>query len=104
LDYWIEAVTEAFEAAGIAATDEQVEAVAADMRISHEGYGICFYQPRSEDPRDAEIVRLKRALDDERRKVVCQTCGGSGRIVGYGGTMMSNSQCWKCNGEGRRLP
>lgn len=49
----------------------------------------------------AENERLAKAVSAERDKVHCKECNGSGTIVSHGPCHSSESQCWKCRGEGR---
>jgi hypothetical protein len=102
-DYWDEAVACSFDECGIVATEEQIKRVAADMQVSHECYGMCFPTPELSHPRQ-ETERLRRELEDERRKVMCRECGGSGSIVSHGPCHSAISQCSKCRGDGRHLP
>ncbi len=101
-DYWREAVAQSLEEHGVAATDEQIVSIASDM----EGASDCRYMggPDTPHPAIGEAERLKRELKTEREKVQCRACGGSGRISTRGGTFESNSECWKCRGEGRYSP
>jgi hypothetical protein len=101
-DYWRECVASSFDEHGIVATPEQVAAVAADVQASHESYGTAFYHPPS--PLPDEIRRLKSALADEHRKVICQTCRGSGEERSALGAHVFISACFKCNGEGWHFP
>ena len=47
---------------------------------------------------------LERQLRAEREKVHCRACNGRGRIIDDVGYRSSNSQCFKCNGEGKHKP
>ena len=59
------------------------------------------YQPPVSDPSREEIARLQRELAKERAKVGCRLCNGTGRLHGTAGPWHTNTQCWKCNGEGK---
>lgn len=48
-NYWIECVSEALEAVGLSATDEQTSEIAAAIEVSHENYGMAFYSPPASD-------------------------------------------------------
>lgn len=48
-DYWLECVSQSLEDNGILATEEQRQAIATDMQLSHENYGMAFYSPPSSD-------------------------------------------------------
>ncbi len=98
-DYWKECIEIAFSDAGITATDEQMESVAGDVEGAHENYGMAFYQPES--PLIGELAETKRKLRVEESKVACQECNGRGRIYTAGPYHGSDSECWKCRGDGK---
>lgn len=103
-EYWRECVQSAMEEAGLEATVEQIEDVAAAVGLAHENYGLAFYQP-TENPLAPELRSVKEELDEERRMVNCEQCGGKGSITTFGpGGMCSTSQCLRCHGHGRHLP
>ena len=102
-EYWIECVESALEEHGVTASKDQVIAVAADVEVSHDNYGLAFYSPAS-DPRNSEIEQLREELAIERSKVSCSRCGGSGRITTQGPYHSSNSDCMTCDGYGKTLP
>jgi hypothetical protein len=59
--------------AGIDATDEQIDAVAGDVEIAHQNYGMAHGYDAIPNPREAEVERLKdqiRQLERER-DIVC---------------------------------
>lgn len=99
-DYWDECVTEAFEQAGLTATEEQIKIVAGDIQVSHENYGMAFHSPQS-DGGQREIDHLTRELQAERDKRICYECNGKGRIITQGPCHSSDSECSNCRGEGR---
>lgn len=101
-DYWAECLASAFEEHGIVATSDQIEAVARDVEVSQENIGMAFYQP--ENPLIGELKRVEAELKAEKELMHCQRCNGTGRLISYGGTFQSNSQCWKCHGEGKHKP
>lgn len=101
MDYWKVCISEAFEDAGITATDEQISTVASWVEGAHDNYGMARGYNNISDPRDSENERLKRELEKERDKITCPDCNGSGRIVTHGPVHSSNMHCSKCNGEGR---
>ena len=103
MNYWLECASDACESAGISASSEQVRKIAESVKISHENYGMAFPVP-SGNPVESEVKRLRRLLAEEKEKVVCKYCGGSGRIVSQGPSHSSNSECLRCRGEGRRKP
>lgn len=53
------------------------------------------------NPEREEIRRLEAELKKERNKVGCLVCRGTGRVEGAAGPWYTNSQCWKCRGEGK---
>lgn len=105
-EYWTESVEASFNDAGIAATKEQIENVAGDMEICHEQYGMVSGDEVASQnfhaAREQEIANLRRELYNEREKTICHTCNGSGTITVNGPCHSASSQCWKCNGQGRR--
>ena len=101
---WRECVDEAFSDAAIEATYEQKENVAGRLQSAHENYGMAFYSPPSGEHYRSEIDSLSRELRAERNKVHCEECDGRGRIITPGPYHSSDSECWKCRGEGRHLP
>ena len=108
MDYWRECIAEAFEDAKIEATDEQINAVASWVEGAHENYGLFTgYDVASTNFRaaeDREKADLRKTIQRERDKVMCKECCGEGRIVMNFGTRSSNSECWKCHGQGRHDP
>jgi len=103
-DYWKECVSEAFEDAGISATDAQIEVVTSWVEGAHDNYGMAHGHYNIPNPIVAEVADMKRALEQERAKVICNTCNGNGWITTPGPYHSSTSQCHKCFGEGRRAP
>ncbi|MGO9474524.1 MAG: hypothetical protein ACLPWS_14175 [Rhodomicrobium sp.] len=101
-DYWLECIKVASDECGAALTEEQTNHIADTVRVSHDNYGMAFHQPES--PYPGEIDCLTRELKQERSKVTCLECNGSGRIITLGPYHSGNSQCWKCRGEGKVLP
>jgi len=55
-DYWRECLSNAAEECGATLTDAQLNAMAADVCLAHENYGMAFYSPPASD-RYAEIER-----------------------------------------------
>ena len=104
MDYWEEAVACSLDEHGIQATDEQIKAIAADMAINHEMYGTAHGYDAIPNPLQSERDDLARKLEAEREKVHCKTCGGRGRIITTGPYHSSDSECWKCRGDGRHAP
>lgn len=101
MDYWRECVDEAFADAGIEASEAQRENVAGWFESAHSNYGMAFGNPSAGERDRSEIDDLKRKLRQAQEKVPCHTCNGRGRIITPGPYHSSDSQCWKCHGEGR---
>lgn len=101
MDYWQECIAEAFEDAGITATKEQIETVVSWVEGAHENYGMATGSDCIPNPLVLENESLKKELTKERDKVICEECNGKGRIITQGPCHSSNSECYKCRGEGR---
>ena len=108
MDYWREAVDCALDDAGVTATEQQREEIAGVMEGSHENYGMAsghdVASANLSAAQDREKEDLERELARERNKVHCKECNGAGRIITLGPSHSSDSQCWKCNGDGRHDP
>ena len=102
--YWRECVEIALNDVGITATPEQIQEIAWSVQGGHENIGMAFYSPPAGEHLTTEIERLRRELREERDKIACNTCGGRGRIITQGPYHSSDSQCYKCHGEGRHKP
>ena len=103
-EYWTECICEAFEDAGLTATDEQIATVASWVDGAHEYYGMAHGHECIPNPLLEETARLTRELKVEREKVHCRNCNGRGRIISYGPSHSSDFDCWICHGEGRHAP
>lgn len=108
MDYWKECIQEAFESAGLTATPEQVDEVASWAEGAHDNYsqalGHDVVAANYQGEKDAKIEALQRSLEAEKDKVHCRECDGRGRIIENFGSHSSNTECWKCRGEGRVSP
>jgi len=104
MDYWHEAVSIALEEAGVSATAEQLETIAGDMEVCHENYGMAHGHDCIPNPLQTELDKVSSELDKERSRIYCETCHGKGYLITYGGTLQSESECWRCHGEGRYIP
>lgn len=102
--YWYEVIEEAFCEEKIIATPEQIDSIAGFAECAHENYGMAFYQPSGPSQVQIDLDAMRKELSDERRKIHCEECNGTGTTHTYGGTFMSTSQCYKCRGEGRHAP
>ena len=100
MDYWKDCIKESFEDAKIEATQEQINIVSSWVEGAHENYSMANGYDFIPSPVNTEIEKLKKELKREREKTICRECNGSGRIITYGGTFQSDSQCYKCNGSG----
>ena len=101
MDYWHECITEAFDDAGITATEEQVQVVCSWVQGAHENYGMAHGHDCITNPLVEQNVKLAKELNEERAKRTCPVCNGRGRLVIQGPCHSSESECYKCKGEGR---
>ena len=104
MDYWKECIEEALDDAGVKANDDQIAIIADWISGAHENYGMAHGHDVAHRGPDPEIATLRKELDDERRKVQCDNCSGSGSITIQGPYHSGTSNCPKCRGEGRYLP
>jgi DnaJ-class molecular chaperone len=101
-EYWKEQVADALHEAGVTATADQIADIAQAMEGAQEGLSLAFYTP--ENPLAGELRETKAALKAEQELVFCRACNGHGRIQTQGPYHGSNSQCWKCSGNGKHKP
>ena len=104
LDYWKECIGEAADECGLSLTDEQLDCLAGSVQSGHENYGMAFYSPPAGEYLTSENERLRRKLLAESEKVGCQDCNGTGRLSYNAGPWAVNTQCDKCNGDGKHKP
>ena len=104
MDYWKECVEEAFEDAGIEATQDQIDTVISWVEGAHENYGMALGHDQIRSPLLDENEKISRELEKEKSKITCRHCRGSGEEVCHGPVHSGRSQCPWCNGEGRVLP
>jgi hypothetical protein len=103
IDVLKECLAEALdEHAGVSVSDEALTAIAEDIEGFYDNLDLVEYRPAN--PLISETDRLRAELKRERVKVVCKECHGIGRIISYGPYHGSNTQCWKCHGEGKVKP
>ena len=62
MDYWEECISEAFDAEGINATNEQIKNVASWVQGAHENYGMAFGYDCIPNPLREENDKLKKEL------------------------------------------
>jgi hypothetical protein len=105
-DYWQDVVSEALEAAGLVATRDQIDEIAASVAMGHECYGQAHGHGCIPNPIELENKQLREQLKREESLVFCRECQGRGSITENAGGIgrSSTSQCWKCNGMGKRKP
>lgn len=105
-DYWTESVEASLAEAGVTATAKQIDVIAGGMEVSHEQFGMaCGHDVASQNyqgAKDREIADLRKELREERDKVTCTDCKGRGSITIHGPCHSGTSQCYGCNGAGRR--
>lgn len=101
MDYWNECISEAFEDAGIKASEEQINTVAGWVEGAHENYGMAFGHDCIPSHYESENEKLKRELKKEQDKVICEACKGRGVIITPGPYHSGMSNCSRCRGDGR---
>jgi DnaJ-class molecular chaperone len=99
-NYWEECIKEAFEDADITATDEQTETVISWVEGAFENYGLATGSDCIPNPLQTENDELKRELNKEKNKRICEECNGHGRIIIQGPYHSSESECMECRGSG----
>ena len=104
MDYWKECISEALDDAGVKATEEQIKNIAWWIEGAHENYGMAFGHDCIPNPVDLENKRLTKELQEEKDRVFCRECNGSGRIISHGPSHSSNSECSRCRGAGKHKP
>ena len=105
MDYWKECISEAFDDAGITASDEQIDTVASWAEEAHEDYGMAMgLDVASQNLRaeqDSKVERLEKELQQEHNKRGCTKCGGRGYFVENYGTRSGRIDCRHCGGTGK---
>jgi len=97
-EYWNESVSEALDEYEI---HKDRNVFFEDIRhIAEMESEACGYLGIP-NPLVEENEKLQHELNRERKKVHCKACNGKGRIIEHGPVHSYNSECWKCNGEGR---
>lgn len=105
-EYWRITSEDALCEAGLEATEEQTATVGLWFQRAAEMHGEYTGQHLIPDPMREENAKLLNLLNKERSKVFCRECQGTGRLIETFGPVgrSSNSECWKCHGEGKILP
>lgn len=107
-DYWHEAVSCALDEMGRLKdfTADELKEFGEAMRRAAEMESESTGRIYIPNPLETENTELKRKLAREESKVGCLECDGTGRIISaWGGSgRTTNSQCFKCRGEGKYLP
>jgi len=62
MDYWKECISEAFDDAGIVATEDQIETVASWVDGAHENYGMATGSDCIPNPMTSEVEELKARI------------------------------------------
>jgi len=101
MNYWKECITEAFEDAGIDATEDQINTVTSWVEGAHENYGMATGRDCIPNPLQSENRRLQEALKTEQEKITCPECNGSGLYKTQGPYHSAEGQCFRCRGDGR---
>lgn len=75
MDYWKECISEAFEDAGITATQEQVDTVTSWVEGAHDNYGLATGYDCIPNPLESEITGLKEShakeIDELEKREQC---------------------------------
>lgn len=107
-NYWEEAFVAALDEIGVECPDKEKVAIAGRcLEGSHENYGMSIGRPGSLvdiGSSEIEILKLTKALDRERSKIVCPECCGRRVQITHGPCHSAMSQCWKCGGDGKADP
>lgn len=103
-NYWKICIEEGLSEIGIFATEEQILELTKLVEGSHENYDLYTGADCIPHPLELENQKLAKMLEEERAKVHCHHCNGRGRIYSQGPYHGSDSECWKCNGEGKVSP
>lgn len=83
-------------------SDKQRANIGGAIAGAVENENMAFYRPES--PYPGEIATLKRQLAWERARITCGTCKGAGRERYNMGPWAVDTQCGKCNGDGKVHP
>lgn len=100
MDYWVECIKEAFEDAGIVATDTQVDMVASWVSGAHEHFGMAHGVEHIPNPLQAEVDKLEGEIKIADEWVKCDPCWGTGHVFVETGGTKTKMQCGRCDGSG----
>ena len=104
-DYWRECVHEAFEDAGISATEEQIDIVIGWVEGGHENYGMAMGHDvasanlRAAQRREVDEVKALLRYEQEVERKRCNTCSGHGTLRDGWGREFG---CPDCAGRGHK--
>lgn len=99
LEYWQVCIDEILGNDGL--SSERMAEIARDVDSAASMQGEACGHYNIPNPDRAEIKRLESALSNERAKVGCKACGGSGRLLYNSGPWGVDTQCDTCHGEGK---
>jgi DnaJ-class molecular chaperone len=100
VEYWEETIDAIFDKHKICASVELIAAVAKDVCGAASVFGESTTGNTGVGSDVTEVNRLKILLEEEKSKIMCPICGGTGREI-LSGLVPANSQCSRCNGTGR---
>lgn len=103
-NYLKESIEAALDDREINLSEDDIDYLTNAILGAEECYGLYSGAECIPNPLSSELEETKIKLKQERNKVFCEKCSGTGRIVDYGPYHGSNSECWKCRGEGKYLP
>jgi len=104
MSYFHETVAEAMHHEGVEASEEQIENIAEAVQVAHDMYSEYMGHQHIPNPTETENAKLKEELKQEKNKVGCDECNGTGSIEERWLDRSSVHTCWKCDGEGKYLP
>lgn len=102
LEYFIEVLSESFCNQKIKVSAEQIKLIAEDIKNSVDNMDQAFPVPDF-NPYKEDSENFKKLFEQEKNKIHCKVCEGSGAITIAGPYHSSTSRCYKCNGAGRHL-
>lgn len=100
-EYFAECIQCALAEHGITLEKDVLLDVASAVETARQNMHLAYHVPECDNGK-SEIARLTRELQDERRKRVCEQCGGSGETTIPGPCHVAISRCSACGGSGKR--